>query len=233
MVGHDDLHAYRAIQQGLHANGNEWVSLHRNYDPAEVDQNRGHGDRHQRDLDAQPVPRLGALHDADDVRRRCHPAKSCRQQLIELRAARGAPARRDALRRVERAVHRRRHLLGAAGARPARRAAAHVALVRGQAAARAADRTPEEPARVLAATAQPQPSPAAGAEPSSSSMRRPTASSRAARSTTPRRKTTRSISSSAPCFTTCACATARCASRLKRVNLLNCDAALPAVQLFI
>jgi hypothetical protein len=36
VVGHDDLHAYRAIQQGLHANGNEWVSLHRNYDPAEV-----------------------------------------------------------------------------------------------------------------------------------------------------------------------------------------------------
>jgi benzoate/toluate 1,2-dioxygenase alpha subunit len=38
VVGHDDLHAYRAIQQGLHAGGNEWVSLHRNYDPAEVGQ---------------------------------------------------------------------------------------------------------------------------------------------------------------------------------------------------
>jgi benzoate/toluate 1,2-dioxygenase alpha subunit len=38
VVGHDDLHAYRAIQQGLHASGNEWVSLHRNYDPAEVGQ---------------------------------------------------------------------------------------------------------------------------------------------------------------------------------------------------
>ncbi|MFI4932794.1 MAG: oxidoreductase, partial [Burkholderiales bacterium] len=24
--------------QGLHANGNEWVSLHRNYDPAELQQ---------------------------------------------------------------------------------------------------------------------------------------------------------------------------------------------------
>ncbi|HSB25168.1 MAG TPA: oxidoreductase, partial [Burkholderiaceae bacterium] len=37
VVGHDDLHAYRAIQQGLHASGNDWVSLHRNHDPAEVD----------------------------------------------------------------------------------------------------------------------------------------------------------------------------------------------------
>jgi benzoate/toluate 1,2-dioxygenase alpha subunit len=36
VVGHDDLHCYRAIQQGLHADGNPWVSLHRGYDPAEV-----------------------------------------------------------------------------------------------------------------------------------------------------------------------------------------------------
>ena len=38
VVSHDDLHAYRGIQAGLHASGNEWVSLHRNFDPAE---NRG------------------------------------------------------------------------------------------------------------------------------------------------------------------------------------------------
>lgn len=31
VVGHDDLHAYRAIQEGLAANGNAWVSLHRDY----------------------------------------------------------------------------------------------------------------------------------------------------------------------------------------------------------
>ncbi len=37
VVGHDDLYAYRSIQTGLHAGGNEWVSLHRNYDPAEID----------------------------------------------------------------------------------------------------------------------------------------------------------------------------------------------------
>jgi hypothetical protein len=36
VVGHDDLFAYRAIQDGLRADGNDWVSLHRNYDPAEA-----------------------------------------------------------------------------------------------------------------------------------------------------------------------------------------------------
>ena len=36
VVGHDDLHAYRSIQEGLVANGNEWVSLHRDFDPGEI-----------------------------------------------------------------------------------------------------------------------------------------------------------------------------------------------------
>jgi len=36
VVGHDDLHCYRAIQEGLAADGNEWVNLQRNFDPAEV-----------------------------------------------------------------------------------------------------------------------------------------------------------------------------------------------------
>ncbi|HET6598494.1 MAG TPA: aromatic ring-hydroxylating dioxygenase subunit alpha, partial [Burkholderiaceae bacterium] len=36
VVGHDDLNAYRGIQEGLRASGNEWVSLHRNFDPAEI-----------------------------------------------------------------------------------------------------------------------------------------------------------------------------------------------------
>ncbi|MBC7705274.1 MAG: Rieske 2Fe-2S domain-containing protein [Rhodoferax sp.] len=36
VVGHDDLHAYRNVQAGLHASGNEWVSLHRDYDPVEL-----------------------------------------------------------------------------------------------------------------------------------------------------------------------------------------------------
>ena len=38
VVGHDDLHAYRGIQEGLCASGNDWVSLHRNFDPTEVEQ---------------------------------------------------------------------------------------------------------------------------------------------------------------------------------------------------
>ncbi len=38
VVGHDDLHAYRGIQAGLHASGNDWVSLHRNCSPDEAAQ---------------------------------------------------------------------------------------------------------------------------------------------------------------------------------------------------
>lgn len=38
VVGHDDLHAYRAMQDGLRAGGNEWVSLHRNFNAAEIGQ---------------------------------------------------------------------------------------------------------------------------------------------------------------------------------------------------
>ena len=38
VVGHDDLHAYRGIQKGLQASGNDWVSLHRNVDPDEIGQ---------------------------------------------------------------------------------------------------------------------------------------------------------------------------------------------------
>jgi benzoate/toluate 1,2-dioxygenase subunit alpha len=35
MVGHDDLHCYRSIQEGLASASNEWVSLHRNHSQAE------------------------------------------------------------------------------------------------------------------------------------------------------------------------------------------------------
>lgn len=38
VVGHDDLHAYRSMQEGLRAGGNEWVSLHRNFRPEELEQ---------------------------------------------------------------------------------------------------------------------------------------------------------------------------------------------------
>jgi benzoate/toluate 1,2-dioxygenase subunit alpha len=35
VVGHDDLHCYRSIQEGLASASNEWVSFQRNYSPAE------------------------------------------------------------------------------------------------------------------------------------------------------------------------------------------------------
>ena len=35
VVGHDDLYCYRAIQEGLASDGNEWVSLQRNYSDLE------------------------------------------------------------------------------------------------------------------------------------------------------------------------------------------------------
>lgn len=38
IVGHDDVQAYRGAQTGLRASGNEWISLHRNFDPAEIGQ---------------------------------------------------------------------------------------------------------------------------------------------------------------------------------------------------
>jgi benzoate/toluate 1,2-dioxygenase alpha subunit len=37
VVGHDDLHCYRSAQEGLMAQGHEWVSLHRNFDPSELE----------------------------------------------------------------------------------------------------------------------------------------------------------------------------------------------------
>lgn len=33
VVGHDDLHCYRSIQEGLASSSHAWVSLHRNYSP--------------------------------------------------------------------------------------------------------------------------------------------------------------------------------------------------------
>jgi hypothetical protein len=36
VVGHDDLHCYRAIQEGLTTQGNDWVSLHRDFREGEA-----------------------------------------------------------------------------------------------------------------------------------------------------------------------------------------------------
>ena len=34
VVGHDDLHCYRSIQQGLASHGSDWISLHRDHQPS-------------------------------------------------------------------------------------------------------------------------------------------------------------------------------------------------------
>jgi phenylpropionate dioxygenase-like ring-hydroxylating dioxygenase large terminal subunit len=39
VVAHDDVHLFESMQLGLKGEGNEWVSLHRNFDPAELSQN--------------------------------------------------------------------------------------------------------------------------------------------------------------------------------------------------
>ena len=38
VVAHDDVHLFESIQQGLHAEGNDWISLHRDFDPREFEQ---------------------------------------------------------------------------------------------------------------------------------------------------------------------------------------------------
>jgi phenylpropionate dioxygenase-like ring-hydroxylating dioxygenase large terminal subunit len=38
MVAHDDLHLFESMQRGLASGHNEWVSLHRNFDRAELDE---------------------------------------------------------------------------------------------------------------------------------------------------------------------------------------------------
>ncbi|HEX7442142.1 MAG TPA: aromatic ring-hydroxylating dioxygenase subunit alpha [Caldimonas sp.] len=38
VVAHDDVHLFESMQRGLAAEGNPWVSLHRNFDPAELEQ---------------------------------------------------------------------------------------------------------------------------------------------------------------------------------------------------
>ena len=37
VVAHDDMHLFESIQRGLHADGNPWVSLHRDFDRTELE----------------------------------------------------------------------------------------------------------------------------------------------------------------------------------------------------
>ncbi len=68
VVAHDDVHLFESIQQGLRAEGNEWVSLHRDFDRRRARDADARRQRHQRAADAQPVPRLGPVHDAGYAR---------------------------------------------------------------------------------------------------------------------------------------------------------------------
>ena len=38
VVAHDDVHLFESIQHGLRAQGNDWISLHRDYRAAELEQ---------------------------------------------------------------------------------------------------------------------------------------------------------------------------------------------------
>jgi phenylpropionate dioxygenase-like ring-hydroxylating dioxygenase large terminal subunit len=38
VVAHDDVHLFESVQRGLRAQGNDWVSLHRGFDPVELEQ---------------------------------------------------------------------------------------------------------------------------------------------------------------------------------------------------
>lgn len=37
IVGHDDLHYYRSIQEGLVATGNDWINLQRDFEKDEIE----------------------------------------------------------------------------------------------------------------------------------------------------------------------------------------------------
>ena len=113
------------------------------------------------------------------------------------------------------------------GARP------HLAPLRGQAAARAAHRAPEEPARVLAAAAEPLPPPAADADGrvERSGWQRATSCAREFHYTEAQGDELQLFVGTAFHHLTVDDGALR--MTLKRVDLLNCDAALPAVQLFI
>ena len=111
VVGHDDQQCYRLMQEGLAAGGNDWVNLHRDYRPDEQDAHdltvNGTSELPMRNqfrawasfmADAASRPRNHAIH-----------------------LSRGPAAGREALGCVVCAVHRGRALLGAADTRPAGR----------------------------------------------------------------------------------------------------------------
>ena len=81
-------------------------------------------------------------------------ARATLRAPVRVRLRRSPADRRQALRRLVRALHRRRHLLDAADARPTGRHQPYVAALRGQAAAQGPHRAAQEPALVLPAPAE-------------------------------------------------------------------------------
>ena len=68
IVGHDDLEMYERAQEGLMSNGLEWVNIQRLYEDDEDFLSDIRDQRHNRASDAEPVRRLGEVHDRDDGR---------------------------------------------------------------------------------------------------------------------------------------------------------------------
>ena len=67
VVGHDDLEVYERAQAGLASNGNEWVNIQRLYARRRAGTAQRRHRRHVGMADAQPVPRLGQVHDDESV----------------------------------------------------------------------------------------------------------------------------------------------------------------------
>ena len=102
VVGHDDQQCYRLIQEGLAADGNEWVSLHRDYRPEERDAHdltvNGTSEISMRNQFRAWAQVHGCLHD--------------RSGHHSVHLSRGAFARRKALGRVVRSCSPRTATIG-------------------------------------------------------------------------------------------------------------------------
>ncbi len=233
VVGHDDLHAYRRSRRGCTRaaiRGSACsVTSTRASRPREVTAHRN-----QRDLDAQPVPRLGRVHDCDDGARRGADAERRANAMLIAFVVREARLLDDKRYAEWPTSGPTTASTGCRSSRAARRRPPHLASLRGQAAAHAPCRAAEEPARLFAAAAEPRAttccrrrrSRRATPRRSASSLRTPVPLHRSAgrRDRVVRRH---GLPSSRPCEG------GALRLRLKRVDLLNGDAALPAVQLFI
>ena len=101
VVGHDDLHCYRSAQEGLAAEGNEWVSLHRNFN---ADRARARA--------SSPAMAPARSRCATSSAPGASSWRHDRGRAREVHLPGSAAAGREALRRVVRALHRGRATTG-------------------------------------------------------------------------------------------------------------------------